>query len=343
VARDAGVDTVLETGIVDAGDDDTPDAREIDSSADPSFDLDGGDDAALDGANAAEHGDGAAFDADAFALDANNATDAGHDSSDAAAVGDAASDATETVPMDASGEASSPIDAATQGSDAADAGEAGHAGVQCLGNVSIDFAALAPYWVDMSRACGAATFASGALQLTRNGACTSEQPGGWIGLDPTRWQLCGDFDVQVDFELVSFTIPSSGGGTRWAVVRAFDPASSAGIALERYAAPPANPCPPSTQSYKSWSTTSVDCGGATMIPTTDATGAMRLTRAGGTVKSYYRTAANGGTWTSFVTASGMTTTPWTLVFYTGYDASGGDRTSQSVSFRALQVSSASTP
>ena len=133
--------------------------------------------------------------------------------------------------------------------------------VACLGNVSIDFAALAPYWVDVSTACGAASFASNALDLTRSGACTSVHGGGAVDLNPARWQLCGDFDVRVNFNLLDFTVPVGGTQTRNTGIRASDPSGSDGIAIERYNQPVANPCPPSTQIYKAWTTDSTDCLG----------------------------------------------------------------------------------
>jgi hypothetical protein len=215
-------------------------------------------------------------------------------------------------------------------------------GAACLGNVSIDFAALAPYWIDSSAACGSASVSAKALQLTRTGTCTAAREGGFVTLDPSRWKLCGDFDVQVDFNLVAFTVPTGGTQTRYAVVRAGDPSSTSGIALERYNAPTANTCPPSTQNYKGWSTTSVDCGGATMVATTDTTGKFRLTRVGSTVTSYYDSSAGNGSWVAVHTATGITTTPWGLVFYTGY-ALGTDRTDMNVTFSSLTITSGSAP
>jgi hypothetical protein len=215
-------------------------------------------------------------------------------------------------------------------------------GAACLGNISIDFAALAPYWIDSSAACGSASASANALHLTRTGTCTSAQVGGAVTLDPSHWKLCGDFDVQVNFNLVAFTVPVGGTQTRYAVVRATDPSSTSGIALERYNAPVANPCPPSTQNYKGWSTTSTDCGGATMVATTDTTGKFRLTRVGSTVTSYYYSSAGSGSWVAVHTGTGITTTPWSLVFYTGY-ALGADMTDMSVTYSSLMITSSSAP
>ena len=78
-----------------------------------------------------------------------------------------------------------------------------------------------------------------------------------------------------------------------------------------------------------------------MVATTDTTGKFRLTRVGSTVTSYYSSAGNGS-WVAVHTATGITTTPWGLVFYTGY-ALGTDRTDMNVTFSSLTITSGSAP
>jgi hypothetical protein len=221
--------------------------------------------------------------------------------------------------------------------------------VACLGNVSINFAALAPYWVDASTACGAASFASNALTLTRRGACSSVSAGGAMNLNPARWRLCGDFDVRVNFNLLDFTVPVGGSQGRYATIRASDPSGSDSITIERYDLPVGNNAcgrAPSTETYKAWTTDSTNCGGsATFVATSDMTGAFRLTRTGATVTSYYLSGVDGGSggsWVAVKSDTSMTTTPWTLGFYLGYD-DGPDATDMSVAFSSLDVVSASAP
>jgi hypothetical protein len=235
---------------------------------------------------------------------------------------------------------------------AAGGGAAGASGPACLGDLTLDLISRSdlssgvPYWVDASTACGAATFEDDGLRLSRDGTCTADQQGGFIQLDPTQWQLCGDFDMTVDFDLAPFSVPAS--GSRWLAWHTYDPAASSnGIALERYNVGFGG-CYPSTMTYKSWTASSTDCSGGVFRSTTAVTGTLRVTRVGSTVSSYTQVngdagvgdAAAGG-WSSFVTASGMTTTPWTIAFYTG--VYNGDGTAATARLSNLVIKSASTP
>jgi hypothetical protein len=232
------------------------------------------------------------------------------------------------------------------------AGNGGAAGANspvCLGNRTIDLTMGAPYWKDVSTACGTATFAGNGLTLTRDGTCTADFQGGFVQLDPTRWQLCGDFDMTVDFDLTMFDVPD-GASARWMAWRAYDPAASAnGIALERYNTSLAG-CRPSTMTYYSWTSSSTyDC--SALRSTTDVTGTMRITRVGSTVTSYTKINGDAGAgdagadgWSTFVTGGGVTTTPWTIVFYTGlYASDQRPENAASVALSNLVIKSASTP
>lgn len=235
---------------------------------------------------------------------------------------------------------------------ATDAGvraDAGGTGAPCLGNVTIDFSSRAPYWTDASTACGTATFGSSGLTLTRDGTCTADQQGGVIQLDTTKWQLCGNFDMQVDFDLAQFAVPPN--GARWAAWRAQDPAAPAnGIALARYNVGDLASCSQSlTMSYESWTSSRVnDCAGELGAETKQVSGTMRLQRRDDQVLSYLTMERDGGVpdaappdWVSIQLASHMTLTPWTIVFYTGVWS--GDGNAQSVRFSNLVIRSASTP
>src|SRR5262249_30712303 len=155
-----------------------------------------------------------------------------------------------------------------------------------------DLSSGVPIWVDASTACGTAAFDDNGLTLTRDGTCTADQQGGFIQLDTTKWQLCGDFDMTVDFDLTQFSVPPS--GSRWVAWRAYDPAASGnGIALERYNVGLGG-CYPSTMTYKSWTSSSTDCSAATFRSTTDVTGTLRVTRVGSTVTSYTKVNGDAG-------------------------------------------------
>jgi hypothetical protein len=255
-----------------------------------------------------------------------DAGDAAADASDATAE---AGDAAEDTGLDAGG-------------DAADGSPAADAGAACLGNTTIDLTALAPYWLNASTACGTATVSGEGLTLTRTSGCSADQQGGWVKLDGSKWRLCGDFDVRVDFNLTTFPVPP--GGSRWAALRAFDPASSSGISLERYN-DNLGGCYPASNNYKSWTTSSTDCASSIFRATTDASGTFRVTRSGSTVTSYtwagVDAGADGSGWSAFDMGTGMTTVPWSIEFYTG--VYNGDTTTQKVTFSNLVITSASTP
>lgn len=260
--------------------------------------------------------------------------------------GQAAPPGTDSGSPDAS-DAATPLDATASGADSgapeasASPEASADAGLACLGNASVDFASLAPYWLDASTACGTATFASNAVAMTYAGPCTPSTEGGTLVLDPAHWQLCGDFDVAVTFDLATFPLPSS--ASRWAAFRAYDAAGGVnGISLERFDAAPALACVPATQNYKSWSTDGTNCS-ATYASTADTTGKLRLTRTGSTVTSYYFSPADGGSWVQVLSVPAMTTTPWSLTLYTGDDAGTADTDLQTVTFSSLTVTSATTP
>jgi hypothetical protein len=268
--------------------------------------------------------------------DSGSTPDAGPDQATEAA-SDAAPD--QTAPESGPGDAGS--EAGTEGG--ADATPEGDGGPACIGNVSIDFSSLAPDWVNDSTACGTAATSNDSLVLTRNAACTTDPSGGAVSLSG-QLMLCGDFDIQVAYDLTTFPYPTSGG--RYASVRAYDPLDPTnGIALERF---DNDACTSVGVAYKSWTTDSSGCV-AVHVPTTDTSGTMRLTRSGATVTSYFLTPNDagpndaGGSWTQVMTDT-LTTTPWSLELYTGYNPpNAGDTNSQSVSFSNMVIRSASMP
>jgi hypothetical protein len=218
-----------------------------------------------------------------------------------------------------------------------------------LGNVSIDFASLTPYWGDSSTACGKATLAGNTLGLTYNSPCATSTIGGEITLDTTHWRLCGDFDIQVDFDFTQFPVPADTVTDLFATIRAFDPAGADGIAMEQFSGAKTNCDSTPARYYQAFAAAAInDC--STIALTTDTSGKMRIVRSGSTVSGYYWSPAGeggvdgGGTWSQLVSAPGMTTGPWSLQFFSGNDNKAASSTLDlDVSFSGLSIMSANTP
>ena len=211
----------------------------------------------------------------------------------------------------------------------------GSGGRACIGDVSIDFASIGDYFVDMSASCVATSVGNGALQLTGNASCRSDA--GFVQLDTNRFQICGDFDVRVDFALTTFPIPSTGG--RWAGVRAFQSGTSNGVTIERYDLFMTNTCVLALENYKGWTTNSNDCSSQIMSGG-DATGTFRLTREGSMVTAYFLASGSSDDWVQIATGT-STTVPWILKLYTSYD--GSDAGSETVRFSNMRITSATAP
>jgi hypothetical protein len=257
-----------------------------------------------------------------------------------------ASDATTDATIDATIDVASDVaDAPTEAEGAVDAGAA------CIGNVTIDFASLSPYFANVSSTCGAASVSGNALVLQQNGTC-NQGVGGWVRLDPSRFRICGDFDIRADFDLTTFTIPTN--GSRYAVMKAVTSDGSNSMTLERYDISATNSCVPAKENYKAWTTSSLDCGQATFKPAASVVkGAFRITRVGTTVTGYYLSSGDAGAsdaaledagtfWTPIRTVTTVTT-PWGFELYTGYTQNGGDPAHQTIRFSNLRILSGATP
>jgi len=209
---------------------------------------------------------------------------------------------------------------------------------QCLAGLVNPFAAMAPDWANWSSSsCSSVAAADGSLVLTQNEPCSAASPNAIAGLAPPN-VLCGDFDVQVDFAVTGLVAGVTGG--IFASMRADDPTvNTNGMTIERYAAGYLPPSSQSYQNYKSYTTNQGADATSVLVPTTDVTGRLRLTRAGTTVKSYYwKTGAPDGQWVLVNTAT-LTNTPWVLVLYEGDNsaANKGPAAPYSVTFSNLLV------
>lgn len=92
----------------------------------------------------------------------------------------------------------------------------------CIGNVFDDFSdgSLAPYWFD-GLGCGNASVTNGALEINQPDGCG--QFAGSSAFLASQYRLCGDFDVQLDFNLVYWPMPAGG---RYASLVVYDPSGS---------------------------------------------------------------------------------------------------------------------
>lgn len=204
---------------------------------------------------------------------------------------------------------------------------------QCVGTFSDDFSSgsLAPRWTDLSAGVGSASESGGRLVLTKNA--------GVVGASLARMvspqQLCGDFDVTVDYDLGTFPAAAAGGG-RYHTMILRDRATDALLAgIERYREP-ANACIPFTDSYKLYTNDPGCTPNAIYVATSDTQGKFRLQRTGTTIHGYWW---NGSAWVESMTRS-ISNVPVYVDFDSG--TNGSLATGHTASFDNLVVQSASS-
>jgi hypothetical protein len=205
-------------------------------------------------------------------------------------------------------------------------------GPVCIGNATDDFSSgmLAPYWAPWDT-CGTTTVSAGALVLDRPAACT-----GSLGavLDTCNFEVCGDFDAQVDFALTNFAIPATASryaGMNVHSVAAATPAWT--ITVERLDSSYVNASVPQQQNYKGYTTSSVDAD-SNFVATADTSGRFRITRVGTTLTAYYW---NTSAWVP-ITSTSAPADPMLVI---GVYAGSSDPTALTVTFDNFSI--ASTP
>lgn len=181
----------------------------------------------------------------------------------------------------------------------------------CVGNTTDDFGDgnIAPSWMDIST-CGTASESGGQLILDKIPGC----PGTSFVIVISNYQVCGDFDVQIDFDLASWPSPTI---ARFAVLGVRDAVTGVGLNIERFRNAFTEPCTPFLDSYKSWSDNSSNCV-STFVSTSDMQGKFRITRAGTTFTSYYW---NGSSWVTVRSNTGSAG-PSIIWLYSGSDDAG---------------------
>jgi hypothetical protein len=205
-------------------------------------------------------------------------------------------------------------------------------GPVCIGNATDDFSSemLAPYWVPWD-ICGTTAVSAGALVLDRPATCT-----GSLGavLDTCNFEVCGDFDAQVDFALKNFAIPAT--ASRYAGMNVHPLAAATpawNISVERLNSSYINSNVPQQQNYKGYTTSSVDAS-STFVATADTSGRFRITRVGTTLTAYYW---NTSAWVPIT----VTSAPADPMLVIGVYAGGDDPTALTVAFDNFSI--ASTP
>ncbi len=111
-------------------------------------------------------------------------------------------------------------------------------------------------------------------------------------LDKEQFVVCGDFQVCVDFTLVSFPLPTQDG--RWASLQVIKPnptpqPSDLVATIERYDHAQNDPCVPYARNFKAWLDDSSNCFGSVYASTAGTTGTLQINRVGSVITLY----ANG--------------------------------------------------
>jgi len=144
---------------------------------------------------------------------------------------------------------------------------------------------LGPY-LTASPACGSVAIQSGQIVLFEDGC--SEGPS--ATMHGTGRRLCGDFDVSVDFELVSFGVPPSG-TSRWAGLYLYTVQGVRYAAAQRYNQNWGSPCYAS-ENYHFYITDPDTCATPTNAIVglgfnEGDSGKLRIQRTGTTLSFYY--------------------------------------------------------
>lgn len=149
---------------------------------------------------------------------------------------------------------------------------------------NFDDGELDPLWLATGE-CFVPVETGGQLVMTKSDGCSG---GGSAALNQVARPVVGDFEVTVDFDLQSFSVPLT--ASRWASlsVRKISDGSPVGW-IDRYNRfEPILACPPSTMSYKAWTTISIDCDPSVAWAATDhMQGRFRITRQGTQVTMSY--------------------------------------------------------
>jgi hypothetical protein len=162
--------------------------------------------------------------------------------------------------------------------------------VPCIGSYQDDFSdgVIGPLYHPIG-SCGSTSETGGALALSKSGGCV-----GVTGLttDNGVGQVCGDFDIRVDFDLGSFPAASSSGG-RFHSLLVFSAVTSGLIGGIEHYREQANACIPYTDSRKAYTSVPGCPPDGVYVPASGTQGSLRLRRQGTTLEAYHK---DGGPW-----------------------------------------------
>lgn len=217
-------------------------------------------------------------------------------------------------------------------------GSGGATAVACLPSFTDTFTAgmSSGYWGPSPVSpCASASIVKDALVEQIAGEC---QDTAALALDTSRFEVCGDFDFQVQYTLNSFPDPTY--MERWAGVRiqGLGPVGPAGIdpngmSIERFASASLMPF----GAYRSFTS---DSTASTLYSTADTAGALRITRVGDVMTAYYYN-PNGATPWAMVRTDMVSTEPMTISLYSGMTEAAGQTISfDNVSFTVMSAASA---
>src|SRR3990172_2538974 len=148
--------------------------------------------------------------------------------------------------------------------------------VCCLGNLTDDFedGNLAPLFLSGNECvvCGSAAETGGRILLTRPSGCNAFEGTG-VCMN-SKFEICGDFDISLDFDLISWPNPVGG---KYGSIIVYNNDWSEQFVIERFREGTAGGCVPFTEAYKSWHNNGDNCA-AVSVQSSDKIGKFRITR-----------------------------------------------------------------
>lgn len=190
----------------------------------------------------------------------------------------------------------------------------------CIGDYTDDFenGQLGPVLVGGGDCPGVDGYeAAGQLHLQKLAGCPF-QSAVTCYMNPSKYLICGDFDVQIDFALPNWTSPN--GCCRYATLVMLTEPGAPLMGIERFYSSSASGCRPVGDQYKVYWLTFDDCV-STWIPSGPSQGKLRISRDGSVFRAWYW---NGSAWVLARTETG-TTEPVFVNMYSGsWDETGHD-------------------
>jgi hypothetical protein len=204
----------------------------------------------------------------------------------------------------------------------------------CIGNFSDDFAdGSIPALYSFVGTCGTTSETGGVLEFAKSSACT-----GVTGVTTNNAvaEVCGDFDISVDFDLGTFPAATSTGG-RYHSLKLYSTTSNLLLGgVEHYRESP-NVCIPYANSRKAYTTVPGCPPDGVYVAASTTQGSLRLRRVGTTLEAYH---TNGAGW-ELVMSRAVPTDPVRIQMTSG--TNGALQTGHVASFDNLTIESEAPP